>query len=147
MEPITTALTGLALARSGISFLKENIGAVQDAAQIGQQLASVFQGFDEFNSQRYAPKLGFKDVADEMIQYKIMQEELYDLKLQINHRFGHGFYESIVAERKKRIEEKKENERKLRIRKRKQQEDLMAVGLSILVGVSLVGIGLIIILF
>ena len=147
MEPITTALTGLALARSGISFLKENIGAVQDAAQIGQQLANVFQGFDEFNKDRYSSKVGFKDVADEMIQYKLMQEELYDLKLQINHRFGHGFYESIVAERKKRIEEKKEQERQMRIKRRRQQEDLKAIGLSILVGVSLVGIGLIIILF
>jgi hypothetical protein len=147
MEPITTALTGLALARSGISFIKENMNTIQDAAQIGQQLSNIFQGFDEFNNQRYAPKLGFKDVADEMIQYKIMQEQMADLKLQINLRFGHGFYESIIAERKKRIEEKKENERKIRVRKRKQQEDLMTFGLSILVAISLVGIGMVIILF
>ena len=49
MEPISTALTGLALARASITFIKENIQSVQDAAKIGQQLSNVFQGFDEFN--------------------------------------------------------------------------------------------------
>jgi hypothetical protein len=138
MEPISTALTGLALARSGIAFIKENLNSVQDAAQIGQQLSSIFQGFDEFNKERYSNKIGFKDVADEMIQYRILQEQLQDLKLEINLRFGHGFYESIVAERKKRIEEREEKLKRERIRKRKELQEVQDIFLKVFVGSGLI---------
>jgi hypothetical protein len=137
MEPISTALTGLALARSGIAFIKENLNSVQDAAQIGQQLASIFEGFDQFNKERYAPKIGFKDVADEMIQYRILQEQMQSLKLEINLRFGHGFYESIVAERKKRIEEREEKNKQERIRRRKEIEEVQNIMLKVFIGVGL----------
>jgi hypothetical protein len=140
MEPISTALTGLALARSGIAFIKENINTVQDAAQIGQQLASVFEGFDQFNKERYAPKIGFKDVADEMIQYRILQEQMQSLKLEINLRFGHGFYESIVAERKRRIEEREEKIKRERARKRREIQEVQDIFLKVFIGVSLIGI-------
>ncbi|BAQ90493.1 hypothetical protein [uncultured Mediterranean phage uvMED] len=137
MEPISTALTGLALARSGIAFIKENMNSVQDAAQIGQQLASVFQGFDEFNKERYGQKTGFKDVASEMIEYKNLQNDLYNLKIQINMTYGHGFYESIVAERKKRIEEREERIRQERIRRRKEMEEVQSILLKMFVVVGL----------
>ena len=140
MEPISTALTGLALARSGIAFIKENLNSVQDAAQIGQQLASVFEGFDQFNKERYAPKIGFKDVADEMIQYRILQEQMQGLKLEINLRFGHGFYESIVAERKRRIEEREEKIKRDRARKRREIQEVQDIFLKVFIGVSLIGI-------
>lgn len=140
MEPISTALTGLALARSGIAFIKENLNSVQDAAQIGQQLASVFEGFDQFNKERYTPKIGFKDVADEMIQYRILQEQMQSLKLEINLRFGHGFYESIVAERKRRIEEREEKIKRDRARKRREIQEVQDIFLKVFIGVSLIGI-------
>jgi len=140
MEPISTALTGLALARSGIAFIKENINSVQDAAQIGQQLASVFQGFDEFNKERYSQKTGFKDVASEMIEYKNLQNSLYDLKVQINMTYGHGFYESIVAERKKRIEERDEKIRKARIKRRREIEEAQDILIKIFVTAGIIGI-------
>ena len=137
MEPISTALTGLALARSGIAFIKENMNSVQDAAQIGQQLASIFQGFDEYNKERYSKKTGFKDVASEMIEYKNLQNELYNLKVQINMTYGHGFYESIVAERKKRIEEREEKIKQARIKRRKEMEEVQSILLKMFVGVGL----------
>jgi hypothetical protein len=141
MEPISTALTGLALARSGIAFIKENINSVQDAAQIGQQLASIFQGFDEFNKERYSQKTGFKDVASEMIEYKNLQNELYALKVQINMTYGHGFYESIVAERKRRIEERDEKIRKARIKRRREIEEAQDIIVKIFVILGIIGVG------
>lgn len=139
MEPISAALTGLALARSGINFIKENIDSAKSAVEIGQQLSSIFQGFDEFNKQRYSQKTGFKDVATEMIEYKNLQNELYNLKVQINMTYGHGFYESIVAERKKRIEERDDKLRRARIRKRKETEEVLEILLKVFIGVSLIG--------
>jgi len=147
MEPISTALTGLALARASITFIKENIQSVQDAAKIGQQLSNVFQGFDEFNKERYSSKgLGFSDVADEMIQYRLLQEQLQTLKLEINLRFGHGFYESILAERKKRIEERDEKARRERARKRREAEEARDVILKTVIGFGLIGAGILILL-
>ena len=140
MEPISTALTGLALARSGIAFIKENINSVQDAAQIGRQLASVFEGFDQFNKERYSPKIGFKDVADEMIQYRILQEQMQSLKLEINLRFGHGFYESIVAERKRRIEEREEKIKQARIKRRKEVEEVQDIILKVFIALGFIGV-------
>jgi len=140
MEPISTALTGLALARSGIAFIKENISSMQDAAQIGQQLASVFEGFDQFNKERYSPKIGFKDVADEMIQYRILQEQMQSLKLEINLRFGHGFYESIVAERKRRIEEREEKIKQARIKRRKEVEEVQDIILKVFIALGFIGV-------
>jgi len=140
MEPISTALTGLALARSGIAFIKENINSVQDAAQIGKQLASVFEGFDQFNKERYSPKIGFKDVADEMIQYRILQEQMQSLKLEINLRFGHGFYESIVAERKRRIEEREEKIKQAKIKRRKEVEEVQDIILKVFIALGFIGV-------
>ena len=68
MEPISAALTGLALARQGIAFIKENIESANDAKAMAQQLASVFQGHKEFNKQRYDGTLSLKEVAEQRIR-------------------------------------------------------------------------------
>lgn len=127
MEPISTALTGLALARSGIEFIKTNMNSVQDAAHIGQQLANVFQGFDQYNKTRYEPKLGFNDIAKEKIEYELLREQMASLKLELNLRFGSGFYEGIVAERQKRIKDKEELERRERQKKRHRAEEIQTI--------------------
>lgn len=146
MEPISATLTGLALARQGISFIKDNLDSAQDAAAIGQQIASIFQGHDDFNKKRYEqPAFGLNSVAEEMIEYKLQQEEMYELKRLVNHRFGLGFWESIVAERAKRIEEHKEHEKEIaRIKRRKRQkliDTIQTIGIMIAItGVLAIGI-------
>ena len=146
MEPISTTLTGLALARQGIAFIKDNLDSAQDAAAIGQQIASIFQGHDEFNKKRYEqPAFSLSNVAEEMIEYKLQQEEMYELKRLVNHRFGLGFWESIVAERAKRIEEHKEHEKEVaRVKRRKRQkliDTIQTIGIMIAItGVLAIGI-------
>ena len=146
MEPISATLTGLALARQGISFIKDNLDSVQDAAAIGQQISAIFQGHDDFNKKRYEqPAFSLSNVAEEMIEYKLQQEEMYELKRLVNHRFGLGFWESIVAERAKRIEEQKELEKEqARIKRQKRQaliDTAQTIGIVIaIIGVLAVGI-------
>lgn len=141
MEPITATLTGLALARQGISFIKDNLDSVQDAAAIGQQIASIFQGHDDFNKKRYdQPAFGLGSVAEEMIEYKIQQEEMYELKRLVNHRFGLGFWESIVAERAKRIEEHKEQEREIARVKRQKRQEFIDTAQTIGIVVAIIGV-------
>ena len=118
VEPVTTIIGGLAAARSAINFLKENVDAFNDARTIGQQIGQILQGHDEFNKARYdtkmQAKLGIKDVASDMIEMKLQQEELYQLRLIVNNRFGSTFYDDILKEREKRIHDQKEAIKKAR---------------------------------
>lgn len=129
VEPVTTIIGGLAAARSAINFLKENVNAFNDARTIGQQIGQILQGHDEFNKARYdtkmAAKLGIKDVASDMIEMKLQQEELYQLRLIVNNRFGSTFYDDILKEREKRIHEQKEQEKKERLKKAKQRKQII----------------------
>ena len=129
MEPVTTVLTGLALAKQGIDFIKSNLDTINDAKAIGEQLSNIFIGHQEFNKKRFSG--GLKDVAIEMIEYKQQQEMLYELKMMLDLRFGNGFYDQIQAEYQKRLKEQKELERQERIRKAKKIEQITIGGLLI----------------
>lgn len=129
MEPVTTVLTGLALAKQGIDFIKSNLDTINDARAIGEQLSNIFTGHQEFNKKRFSG--GLKDVAIEMIEYKQQQEMLYELKMMLDLRFGNGFYDQIQAEYQKRLKEQKELERQEKIRKAKKIEQITIGGLLI----------------
>ena len=93
-EPISTALTGIALARQGIEWLKANVDAASDAKAMAAQLTNVFQGHKDFNKQRYDGTLTLKEVAEQRIEM-VHQEKLMELRTLIDLRMGHGFYDSI----------------------------------------------------
>jgi len=123
MEPISTALTGIALARQGISFIKENIDSLNDAKAIGSQIIKVFEGHKQFNTERYNGTLSMKEVAEQRIEMKQQQEELYRLKMLLDVRFGHGFYDGIQTEYQQQLrerEEKKKEARRAAIRRRNE---------------------------
>jgi len=143
VEPVTTILGGLAAARSAINFLKENVDAFNDARTIGQQIGQILQGHDEFNKARYdtkmQAKLGIKDVAADMIEMKLQQEELYQLRLIVNNRFGSKFYDDILKEREKRIHDQKEAIKKAKAAQIKKRQELIGIlkALGIAVGIIL----------
>ena len=143
VEPVTTIIGGLAAARSAIDFLKQNVDAFNDAKTIGQQIGQILQGHDEFNKARYdskmAAKLGIKDVASDMIEMKLQQEELYQLRLIVNNRFGSTFYDDILKERERRIHEQKEAEKRARAAQLKKRQELIGIlkALGLSVGIAL----------
>jgi len=143
VEPVTTIIGGLAAARSAIDFLKQNVDAFNDAKTIGQQIGQILQGHDEFNKARYdtkmAAKLGIKDVASDMIEMKLQQEELYQLRLIVNNRFGSKFYDDILKERERRIHEQKEAEKRARAAQLKKRQELIGIlkALGLSVGIAL----------
>ena len=143
VEPVTTIIGGLAAARSAIDFLKQNVDAFNDAKTIDQQIGQILQGHDEFNKARYdtkmQAKLGIKDVASDMIEMKLQQEELYQLRLIVNNRFGSRFYDDILKEREKRIHDKKEAEKRARAAQLKKRQELIGIlkALGLSVGIAL----------
>jgi len=129
LEPVTTILTGLALAKEGIDFIKSNLDTIDDARAIGERLINIFEGHQEFNKKRFNG--GLKDVAIEMIEYQQQQEMLYELKMMLDLRFHNGFYDEIQAEYKKRLREQKEIDKQNRIRRKKQAEKILLLALLI----------------
>ena len=143
VEPVTTIIGGLAAARQAVNFLKTNVEVFNDAAEVGRQVGNILQGFDEFNKARsdtkMAAKLGIKDIASEMIEKRLLDEELEYLRSLLVSRFGSRFWDEILQTRATRIREQKEAEKKARAAELKRRQELVDLmkALGIALGVAL----------
>ena len=135
MEPISTALTGIALVQKSVDFIKSNIATANDIKDIAGALDGLFAGEKQVQKERFSEKsmLGqTKDAASKVIDAKLAAEAMHEMRTLINHRFGHGTFQQIIAERNKAIREEKERiaEQKRRLRKRQQErrEMMLIIG-------------------
>ena len=127
VEPVTAVLTGIALVKKSVDFIKTNIATAQDVGDIighvdkalnGQQ--QVIKARDKANVDHFATE----NVAKEIIDAKLAQEQLYEMKQLIDHRFGHGTWSYILEERKRRIDKHKQAVKEARAKKLKQQREM-----------------------
>jgi|UniRef100_UPI0040476D7B hypothetical protein len=135
MEPISTALAGIALVKQSVDFIKTHINTVQDIGQIASQIDNLFTGEKQIQQARnkksgtgLGDQLGVDTVAKEVIDAKLAAEKLQEVATMVDMRFGHGTWKGIVAERAKRLQEQREAEAKARremIRKAKEFEETM----------------------
>jgi hypothetical protein len=143
MEPISTTLAGIALVQKSVEFIKSNISTVNDIKDIASAVDGMFSGEQQIQQKRYGNKsiIGqTKDAASTVIDAKLAQEQMYEMKKLINYRFGHGTWEQIVAERAKRIREEKEaiaEQKRIARKKQKDFEDMIMIGGSIFIGVAI----------
>ena len=141
MEPISTTLAGIALVQKSVEFIKSNINTANDIKDIASAIDGMFAGEKQIQQKRFGSKSVIgqtKDVANSVIDSKLAQEQMYEMKQLINFRFGHGTWEQIVAERARRIREEKEaiaEQKRIARRKQKEFEEVLLVGGSILVGI------------
>mgnify|MGYP003115812226 FL=1 len=140
MEPISTTLAGIALVQKSVEFIKSNISTANDIKDIANAIDGMFAGEKQIQQKRFGNKSVIgqtKDVANSVIDSKLAQEQMYEMKQLINFRFGHGTWEQIVAERAKRIREEKEaiaEQKRIARKKQKDFEDMLFIGGSIAVG-------------
>ena len=139
MEPISTALTGIALVQKSVSFIKSNIATANDIKDIAGALDSLFAGEKQIQQERFSDKsmLGqTKDAANKVIDAKLAKEAMDEMRTLINHRFGHGTFQQIIAERNKQIREEKERiaEAKRIARKRAQERKELTMIIGSVVG-------------
>jgi len=127
VEPVSAVLTGIALVKKSVDFIKTNIATAQDVGDIighvdkalnGQQ--QVIKARDKANVDHFATE----NVAKEIIDAKLAQEQLYEMKQLIDHRFGHGTWSYILEERKRRIDKHKQAVKEARAKKLKQQREM-----------------------
>ena len=144
---VAEVLTGIALVKQSVDFIKNNIETVQDIRQIGDQIEDLFKGEEQCQKARakksgmgMGDQFGIKSVAQEVIDAKLAQESMQKMRVMIDHRFGVGTWQSIVDERAKRIREAKEAAeaaRKEKIRKQKEFEEALTKGLITVVVIGL----------
>lgn len=141
MEPISTALTGLALVQQGVDFVKKNINTAQDIGQIFGMVDAALNGRDQINKSRWGNKslLGqHKDAANAVIDAKLAEEQIEEMKNLIDYRFGFGTWQEILQLRAQRIREEREEAERIARQKRKNQQEIKQILMAFGIGLAVI---------
>lgn len=132
MEPISTALAGIALVKSSVDFIKTHINTAKDIGEIAGQIDGLFAGHKQVQEASnkksgvsLSDQFGVQSVAKEMIDAKLAAEHMAEVARMIDFRFGSGTWASILAERQKRIQEEKEARAKARREAQQAHDEMM----------------------
>ena len=111
MEPISTALAGFALFKSAVDGIKSAIGTANDVSEIAGYIDNLFEGEKQVQQKRskksgvgVGDQFGVTNVAREIIDAKLAQEQMREIAQMIDLRFGPGTWKSITEERARRIQ-------------------------------------------
>lgn len=150
------AMAGIALVKASVEFIKSNIDTAKDIGEIAGAVDDLFRGQEEVEHKRskkagigVGDQLGIKTVAQEVIDAKVAQEAMQEMKNMINMRFGPNTWKEIVDLRAKRIQEERERLaaiKREKIRKEKEFMEDLKNG-AMVFGAVVVAIGLFIFLF
>ena len=130
--------------QKSVDFIKSNINTVNDIKDIAGALDGLFEGEKQVQKKRFGDKsiIGqSKEAAHSVIDAKLAQEQLQEISVMIDNRFGYGTWRAIIAERNKRIAEEKEAIRQAKIAERKRIEErneMIKLGLTVLSIVAVV---------
>jgi hypothetical protein len=151
LEPISTALAGIALIKSSVDFIKSNISTAKDIGEIAGQIDALFTGQKQVQQASnkksgvgLADQFGVQSVAKEMIDARLAAEQIAEVARMVDFRFGHGTWAAILAERAKRLQEAKEaraRARKAELLRQQEMFENFKIG-AIAVGLVVVIIGL-----
>ena len=145
VEPVTI-LTGLALVKKSVDFVKQQIETCNDIGDIIGHIDKAMTGEQQLIKARNksgADPFAIGTVAQEIIDVKIARENLNELKNLVNLRFGHGTWEFILQERKKRIDAQKQaikEEKARRLKKRQEIEEYIKYGFIIVAVILFIGV-------
>ena len=156
MEPISTALAGIALVKSAVDGIKSAIGTANDIGDIAGQIDALFTGQKQVNEARnkksgvgLTDQFGVESVAREMIDAKLAAEKLQEVATMVNMRFGPNTWKNILEERQKRIQEAKEAaaaERRRKLQASREFEEMMKQ-IVFVATIIVISIGLFVYLF
>jgi len=121
VEPISTALAGIALVKASVDGIKSAIGTAKDIGAIAGDIDSLLNGQQQVQAASnkkggmgIADQFGVESVAKELIDARLAAEQVAEVRRLTDHRFGAGTWQSILDERAKRIREAREAQAKAR---------------------------------
>ena len=142
---VAEILTGIALVKKSVDFIKENISTVQDIQGIAKQIDGFFLGEEQMNKGQgkgigLKEQFGIESSATDFIDRKLLEEKRQELKQIINLRFGPTAWDTILAERAERINKAKEAQRQARIQARQQRDEILEVVKWVGYGFTIIGL-------
>jgi hypothetical protein len=112
---IAETLAGIALVKSAVDGIKSTINTANDIGDIAKYVDNLLEGEKQVQQQRakksgsgIADQFGIQSVAQEVIDARLAQEKVQEMRTLVDMRFGPGTWQSIVDIRAKRIQEAKE---------------------------------------
>ena len=146
---VAEALAGIALVKSAVEGIKSTIATANDVGDIAKHVDKLLQGRDEAQKAKReasSDPFSIKSIAEETINAKLAEEHLDDMRQLIDHRFGFGTWQGIIAERARRIHEAKEAEKELKRRKMKERQELketVTIGGTVIIGLVTLAVAIV----
>lgn len=144
---VAEVLTGIALVKQSVDFIKSNIETVNDIRDITDQIENLFVGEEQVQKARarkagvgMGDQFGIKSVAQEVIDAKLAQEKMQEMRNLIDLRFGPGTWQSIVDLRAKRMREERERLEEIKREKIKKQKEFNESLTQALIAITVVSI-------
>tara|TARA_R100000808_G_C2135349_1_gene143759 strand:- start:223 stop:699 length:477 start_codon:yes stop_codon:yes gene_type:complete len=123
------AIAAAAAFKAAVDGIKSAISTASDVRDIASQIDQLLDSksrIDKAKNKKVAPgQFSISSIASETIDAKLAEEEMYQIKMLIDNRFGHGTFQGILETRQKRIKEYKEAQIKLAKQKAAQRAELM----------------------
>jgi Fe2+ transport system protein B len=152
---IAEALAGIALVKSAVDGIKSTINTANDIGDIAKYVDNLLEGEKQVQQQRskksgssLGDQFGIESVAQEVIDARLAQEKIQEMRTLVDMRFGPGTWQSIVDERARRIQQAKEAALQAKREAIKRHNEMME-NIKIAAGIGLIaaiGIGLLIFL-
>lgn len=130
---VAEVLTGIALVQQSVKFIKDNISTAKDIGDIASQIDDLFTGEKQVQQARnkkaggigLGDQFGVNTVAKEIIDAKLAAEKMQEVAAMVDMRFGYGTWQSILAERQKRIQEAKEAALAAKRKRQKEHDEFI----------------------
>ena len=141
---VAEVLAGISLVKASVEFIKSNIDTAKDIGEIAGSVDDLFRGQDEVEKKRskkaglgVSDQIGIKHVAQEVIDARLAQEAMQEMRNMIDMRFGPGTWQTILDERQKRIREEKERIAALKKEEQlKRQETMEAIKVALTIAAA-----------
>jgi Fe2+ transport system protein B len=147
---IAETLAGIALVKSAVDGIKSTINTANDIGDIAKYVDNLLEGEKQVQQQRakksgasIGDQFGIESVAQEVIDSRIAQEKIQEMRTLVDMRFGPGTWQSIVDLRNKRIKEAKEAAAKAKREAMLRQQEMMdsiklaaSIGLMVAAGIG-----------
>ena len=129
---IAETLAGIALVKGAVDGIKSTINTANDIGDIAKYVDNLLEGEKQTQQQRskksgnsLGDQFGIQSVAQEVIDARLAQEKVQEMRTLVDLRFGPGTWQGIVDERAKRIREAKEAAEQARREAIKRQNEIM----------------------
>ena len=138
---VAEILAGIALVKKSAEIISKGLNAAQDMSSLASQVDDLFEGKKQLKHQERQERAVGKSPTQTIIDQKLADEHILEIKSLIIARFGFYAWTDIIKLQKEAAHEQKQRqalERKAQQQKQEDMQEAAVVGGSLAVGIALV---------